>query len=176
MHSHMIIICLHKHSCGSISSKSNHLPSPSTSITCAFPSKNVSQVWKHLSMPLKQHRCWPHLPLPLLFFALTHHLILSIENTSPSLLLLFSLPPQGCLPWSATPSHPLLWHIIQHQLLRMPPLVCHTFTPSALAHHPILTIEDASPGLPLFSSLPCHLTLSIKDVSPTLHPSFCHIT
>lgn len=118
IHSHVIIICLHKHSCGLIFSKSNHLPLPPTFITCASSSQNMSQVWKHLSMPFKQHRYWPHLPLPLLFSALIYYLISSIKN--------FSLPYHLTLSIKNVSStlHPPFCHITWCWPLRMP-LVCH---------------------------------------------------
>ena len=64
-------------------SPTTYLSVSSTSITCAPPSKDVG--WKCSSMPLKQHGCWHHLPLPSPS-ALPRHLTLSIENASPSLL------------------------------------------------------------------------------------------
>ena len=122
MHSHVIIICLHKHSCGSISSKSNHLPSPPTLITCAPPSKNVSQVWKHLSNNIDAgltshcpyyfllwHITWYRAlrtPPPVCFCSPLCHL----KDASPGLPHLHTLcfgtssniNYWGCLPWSAT--------------------------------------------------------------------------
>ena len=123
-------------------------------------------------MPLKQHGRWRRLPLPSPS-ALPRHSMLSVKNASPGLL-----PPsfatsldterRGCLPRSVT-----------------------ALAPSALPHHPTLSIEDAL-GLPPPSSatsldvehqrhlprsasalapsaLPRHLTSSVED-APGLPP------
>ena len=117
-------------------SPTTYLSVSSTSITCAPPSKNVG--WKCSSMPLKQHRCWHHLPLPSPS-ALPRHLTLSIENAFPSLLtpssaMSLDVEHRGCLPWSAI-----------------------ALAPSTLPHHPMLSIKDA-PGLPM--QCPCTLCLA----------------
>jgi hypothetical protein len=129
MRSHVIMICLHKHHCGLISSKSNHLPSFPTSITCSPPSKDVGRVRKH-SMPLKQHGRQPRLPLPTPS-TLPRHSTSSIENASPGLLPPSSLPRHLTLsvkdtfPGLPPPSHPLLCHVTRDRASKTPPLVCH---------------------------------------------------
>jgi len=183
--------CLHKQYSGSISSTSNHLPSSPTSITCAPPSKDVGQVRKCFSMPLKQYGHQPRLPLPSPS-TLLHHSTSSVENASPGLLPPSSLPRHLTLSIEDTPvcHHPrtLRFATSWRQASRTSPLVCHcpplchvtwrwasrmpcppatVLSPSALPCHSTLSIEDA-PGLPPPSFLPHHLTSSIEDTSPCL--------
>jgi hypothetical protein len=128
-HSHVILICLHKHHCGLISSKSNHLPSSPTSITHAPPSKDVGRVCKR-STPLKQHGRQPRLPLPTPS-ALPHHSTSSVENAFPGLLPPLSLPRhltlsvEDAFPGLPPPSHPPLCHVTQDRASKTPALVCH---------------------------------------------------
>ena len=133
------------HYSGSISAKSNHLPSSPTSITHAPPSKDVGRI---SSTPFKQHGRRLCLPLPSPSALPRHSMSSLLPRFAPALPSAMSVDVEhrGRLPQSAT-----------------------AFAPSTLPHHLTLTIEDASPGSPLPFSLPHHLTLSVKDVSPTCH-------
>jgi len=123
----------------------------STSITRAPPSKDVGQVRKHFSTPLKQHGRWPRLPLPSPSTLLCHSMS-SVENASrsapsPLSAMTLDVEHQGH-PSLPSPSHPLLCHVTMS------------------------SVEDISPGLPLPFSLPCHLTLSVENASPACHHPF----
>ena len=114
--------CLHKHYSGSISSKSNHLPSSPTSITCAPPSKDVGWVQKCYNMDAGPTALTLHYAISLNVKHWEYH-----SWSAPALLSATSLDIEhwGCLPWSATSID------IEHQgcfaclPLSFHPLFCH---------------------------------------------------
>ena len=165
---------MHKHYSGSISYKSNHLPSSPTSITRAPPSKDVGRVWKRYNMdaghPLPSPSTVPHhstssvenaTPDLLPPSSLPRHLTLSVEDASPGLpsppapsaLPCHNVKRRGRLPWSATALLAATSLDVERRgcLARLP-----------LSFHPPL----------------CHVTRRrASRTAPVCHrPPFCHIT